>query len=167
MISPGEPQTVEAAIPKRSLRDYQGRTWATRRHMWVDRVASAWLIRRFIDNHARFLWLESPADCPADALGFDFDGASFTHIGDCVTFEVLLASFGLDQDRGLARLGTMIHALDLGVGFVAEGSGFEAVLTGARQRAIDDDHLLADVGLVLDALHTHFSHIPESAALNT
>ncbi|WP_435369959.1 chromate resistance protein ChrB domain-containing protein, partial [Acinetobacter baumannii] len=40
--------------------------WATRRHLWVDRVASAWLIQRFIDPHARFLWLDSPADCPAE-----------------------------------------------------------------------------------------------------
>ena len=59
----------------------------------VDRVASAWLIHRFIDARARFIWLAAPADCPVDALGFDFDGATFTHVGERVTFEVLLASF--------------------------------------------------------------------------
>ncbi|MES2105511.1 MAG: chromate resistance protein ChrB domain-containing protein [Pseudomonadota bacterium] len=158
MLSPGEPQSVEGSIPRRDLDAYQNRTWATRRRLWVDRVASAWLIRRFIDPGARFLWLQSPADCPPDALGFDFDGASFTHIGDRVSFEVLLASFGLEQDRGLVRLGAMVHALDVGNGFVAEAVGFEAMLSGARQRAADDDQLLAEIGVVLDSLHAHFSN---------
>src|SRR3546814_8628301 len=73
------------------------RTWATRRRPWVDRLACAWLIHRFIDSQARFLWLESPALCPADALGFDFDGATFTHIEARVSFEVLLASFRSEE----------------------------------------------------------------------
>ena len=136
---------------------YQGRLWATRRHLWVDRVASAWLIQRFIDPHARFLWLDTPADCPPDALGFDFDGATFSHVGEQVTFEVLLASFGLENDRGLARLGAMVHALDVGGTATPEAGGFEAVLAGARKRWPDDDALLADIGGVLDSLHAHFS----------
>ena len=72
--------------------------------LWVDRVASAWLIRRFIDPEARFRWLAKPSDCPKSALGFDFDGATFTHVGERVTFETLMASFGLDDDAALARL---------------------------------------------------------------
>ncbi|MHC6052204.1 chromate resistance protein ChrB domain-containing protein [Ralstonia solanacearum] len=155
--SPGEPQASGGNIPRRDPAQYQGRLWATRQHLWVDRVASAWLIQRFIDPHARFVWLESPADCPADALGFDFDGATFTHVGDKVSFEVLLTSFGLDEDRGLARLGAMVHALDVGGVPVPEAAGFEAVLAGARKRMANDDALLADVGAVLDSLHVHFS----------
>lgn len=158
LLSPGEPQAIEAAVPRRDIEAYQGRTWATRRHLWVDRVASAWLIRRFIDGQARFLWLESPADCPADALGFDFDGAAFTHVGERVTFEVLLAAFGLEEDRGLMRLGAMVHVLDIGSGFVAEAAGFEAMLAGARGHAKDDDQLLAEMGMVLDSLYTHFNN---------
>ena len=161
MLSPGEPHAVTASIARLDPNHYQGRTWATRQRLWVDRVASAWLIRRFIDRKADFLWLESPAACPPDALGFDFDGATFTHVGDRVSFEVLLASFGLDQDRGLARLGAMVHALDVGGGFVPEASGFEAMLTGARQRAANDDQLLTDIGVVLDALYLHFSNDPQ------
>jgi hypothetical protein len=164
LLSPGEPHAVDAAIARLAASDYQHRTWATRRRLWVDRVACAWLIRRFIDPAARFLWLESPADCPADALGFDFDGAAFTHVGERVSFEVLLASFGLDRDRGLQRLGAMVHALDLGEGFVPEASGFEAMLSGARQRAADDDQLLAEIAPVLDALYTHFSNDPKSGS---
>ncbi len=158
LLAPGEPQAIDAAIARLDRAAYQGRTWATRSRLWVDRVASAWLIRRHIDHGARLLWLESPALCPADALGFDFDGATFTHIGERVTFEVLLASFGLGSDRGLQRLGAMVHALDVGGTFVPEASGFEAMMAGARQRAIDDDQLLGEIGVVLDSLYIHFSN---------
>jgi len=154
----GKPGAAAAAIVPRDPGAYRGRTWATRRHLWVDRVASAWLIRRFIDPDARFLWLEAPGLCPPHAIGFDFDGAAFTHAGPRVTFEVLAASFGLDNDAGLARLGAMVRALDVGEGFVPEASGFEAVLAGARLRLMDDDALLAEIGGVLDSLHAHFSN---------
>jgi hypothetical protein len=142
VLSPDEPHPADGAIPRLDRKDYQGRTWATRRHLWVDRVASAWLIRRFVDSKARFVWLDKPSSCPANALGFDFDGAAFTHVGDRVTFEVLLASFGLDRDPALVRLGQLVHGLDVGGEPVPESSGFEALMTGARQRAADDDALL-------------------------
>lgn len=135
----------------------KGRLWATRARLWVDRVASAWLIHRFIDRDARFIWLKDIKDCPADALGFDFDGAAFTHVDGFVSFETLLASFGLDTDRGLVRLGAMVHALDVGNGDTPEGRGFEAILEGARQRHADDDKLLAEISPVLDSLHAYFS----------
>lgn len=156
ILSPGEPHMAEGAIARRDPIHYQGRLWATRRHLWVDRVACAWLIQRFIDPGAQFLWLENPADCPADALGFDFDGATFTHVGDRVSFEILLASFGLTEDRGLTRLGALVHALDVGGAAVREAAGFEAILAGARKRLPDDNALLAEVSPVLDSLHAHF-----------
>jgi hypothetical protein len=161
VLSPGEPQAIDGAIALLDRAGYQGRTWATRRHLWVDRAASAWLIRRFIDPQASFLWLDSPAECPADALGFDFDLATFTHVGDRVTFEVLRASFGLDHDKGLMGLGAMVHALDVGGGFVPEAAGFEAMLGGVRQRVADDDHLMQEISAVLDALYLHFSGEPK------
>jgi len=157
MLSPDEPQGMAGSIPRRDPAQYQGRRWATRRHLWVDRVACAWLIRRFIDPHATFLWLDDIGQCPDDALGFDFDGATFTHIGDRVSFEVLLTSFGLDENKGLIRLGQMVHLLDIGGSPVAEASGFEAVLAGARERLSDDDAVLEEIGHVLDSLYTHFS----------
>jgi hypothetical protein len=158
-LSPGEPQARAETVRRRDPDNYRGRTWATRRRLWVDRVASAWLIHRFIDPAARFLWLESPADCPPHAVGFDFDGA-FTHVGPRVTFEVLVAAFGLDGDAGLTRLGAMVRALDVGEGFVPEAGGFEAILAGARHRHAGDDALLTDIGAVLDSLHAHFSTHP-------
>lgn len=157
VLSPGEPHTARRAIRPLSRDDYQSRIWATRQRMWIDRVASAWLIRRFIDSDARFLWLPSPDACPADALGFDFDGAAFTHAGERVTFEVLLASFGLDKDPALLRLGEMVHALDVGGPAAPEAVGFEAVMAGMRMRVDNDDQLLAQMGPVLDALYAHFA----------
>jgi hypothetical protein len=157
VLSPGEPHAADRAIRSLVMADYQGRTWATRRRLWVDRVASAWLIRRFIDRAARFIWLTSPDACPADALGFDFDGAAFTHVGERVTFEVLLASFELDKEPALSRLGAVVHALDVGGAPVPEAAGFEAIMAGARERAADDDQLLDEMSRVLDLIYTHFA----------
>jgi hypothetical protein len=156
-FSPEEPSPGIGDVQRLDAAAFQGRRWATRRHLWVDRVASAWLIRRFIDPEASFLWLDAPADCPADTLGFDFDGAIFSHLGDKVTFEVLLASFGLDADAGLARLAQLVHYLDAGGLPVAEAPGFEAVLAGLRAVAPDDDALLAAATPLLDALHRTYS----------
>jgi hypothetical protein len=156
VLSPDEPHETQGQIPQLDAGKYQGRTWATRRRLWVDRVASAWLIRRFIDRDARFRWLAKPSDCPKNALGFDFDGAAFTHVGDCVTFEVLMASFGLKDDAALMRLAAMVHLLDVGGEPVPEAQGFEAVLAGGRERLPDDDALLAEMSAVLDSLYAHF-----------
>ncbi len=155
-LSPGEPHETEGQIPRRTIAEYQRRVWATRRHLWVDRVASAWLIRRFIDPGAQFQWLAQTSDYLPETLGFDFDGAVFTHVGERVTFETLMASFGLEDDSALMRMGAMVRSLDMGDSPVAEGAGFEAVLSGARERLPDDDALLAEVGGVLDSLYTHF-----------
>ena len=80
ILSPDEPHAIKGSISLLSITDYQGRIWAIRCRPWVDRLACAWLIRRFIDAQAQILWLASPNDCPASALGFDFDGAIFSHI---------------------------------------------------------------------------------------
>ncbi|HYQ72286.1 MAG TPA: chromate resistance protein ChrB domain-containing protein, partial [Gammaproteobacteria bacterium] len=158
-FSPAEPTAAVGALKQLDREDYTGRLWATRRRLWVDRVASAWLIRRFIDASARLIWLDQPGDCPDEALGFDFDGAAFTHVGERVTFEVLLASFGLEADAGLAALGRLVHYLDVGGETVAEAAGFESVLAGLRENTADDDELLAATTPVLDALHRRFSAV--------
>jgi hypothetical protein len=121
-------------------------------------VASAWLIKRFVDPDAKFVWLAKPADCPADAHGFDFDGATFTHANDLVTFEVLLAAFDLNDEPGLDGLARLVHYLDVGGDEpVPEAAGFEAVLAGLRDSHATDDALLAAVTPVLDALLRRFS----------
>lgn len=155
----GEPRAAPGGVRRLRAEQYRGRLWATRKHLWVDRLASAWLIRQHIDADARFLWLDHPADCPREALGFDFDGATFSHVGHRVTFETLLASFGLDADAGLARLGALVHYLDVGGAPVAEAAGIEAVLAGLREQhqPTGDDMLLAAAASLFDSLYRSFS----------
>ncbi|PKQ39015.1 chromate resistance protein [Pseudomonas sp. YY-1] len=155
VLSPDEPHAMAGAIAQLHAADYQGRTWATRQRPWVDRLASAWLIRRFIDPQARILWLPSPMDCPADALGFDFDGATFSHVGSRVTFEVLATSFGLEQPA-IARLGLLVHYLDVGGVQPPEAAGIESVLAGLRETLTQDDQLLTAASAIFDGLLASF-----------
>lgn len=150
-VSADEPHSFERPIRRLALADHQGRTWATRRRPWVDRLASAWLIRQHIDPAVTFLWLEHPDDCPKEALGFDFDGAAFSHVGKRVTFETLLASFGLETPA-LLRLGSLVHYLDVGGPQPAEAAGVERVLAGLRAAISDDDRLLEAATAIFDGL---------------
>lgn len=158
LFSPDEPHARDAAVERRHTKDFKGKTWATRKRPWVDRLASAWLIRRFIDPKAKFLWLESPAECPPKAFGFDFDGAAFTHVGALVTFEVLLASFGL-ASPGLSRVGALVHYLDVGGVQPPEAAGVESILAGLRTGIPDDDQLLSAAGAVFDALLANYQQV--------
>jgi hypothetical protein len=156
-FSPDEPHLVRRRIQLRNIKEFRGRTWATRERLWVDRVASAWLIRRFIDPKAKFLWLKHARNCPKRAVGFDFDGADFSHVAAKVTFEVLVASFGLDQDAGLARLAGLVHHLDVGGIPVAEGAGLATILAGARTLHANDDELLSAMTPTLDSLYAGYA----------
>lgn len=156
VLSPDEPRAHLGTVARHAKEDHQGRNWATRQRPWVDRLASAWLIRRFIDPHARFVWLKDTDDCPSDALGFDFDGATFSHQRDKVTFEVLCTAFDLSQ-KALQRLGLVVHFLDVGGVQPPEAAGTEAILMGMRERITDDDALLDAVSSVFDGLLASFS----------
>jgi hypothetical protein len=153
--APDEPHAAARPVERLDAAHYRNRVWATRRRPWVDRLASAWLIRRFIDPQARFLWLESPADCPKRAIGFDFDGATFTHSGAMVTFETLLASFDL-QTPALLRIGVLVHALDAGGVIPPEAAGVERVLGGMRDALTDDDQLALAAAGVFEGLLVAF-----------
>lgn len=152
-LSPGEPAATEALIPRRVLGEYQGRTWATRKRPWIDRLATAWLVQRFIDKKPSFTWLSDPRKCPKSALGYDFDGATFTHVADKVTFEVVAASFGLLEDPALTRLAALVHCIDVGGIPVDEAPGLEMLVRGLQARHADDNALLAAAVPVFDALY--------------
>ena len=152
-LSPDEPAATQAAIPPRAIAEYQGRTWATRRRPWIDRLGTAWLVQRFIDGKPRFVWLSDPRKCPRAALGYDFDGATFTHVGDKVTFEVVAESFGLLEDPALRRLAALVRVMDTGGIPVDEAPGVELLVRGLQARHPDDDQLLAAAIPVFDALY--------------
>ena len=163
MFSPDEPQDGAGDIPVRSVAEFVGRVWATRQRPWVDRLACAWLIRRFIDPTARILWLAHVTDCPPDAVGFDFDGAAFSHTAGSVSFEVMVTSFGLSPNptSALARLGLLVHGLDAGGVQPPEAAGVAAVLAGLSRALPDDDALLASASTVFDGLLSSFASAPE------
>ncbi|MFW0755519.1 chromate resistance protein ChrB domain-containing protein [Pseudomonas sp. H11T01] len=154
-LSADEPHSRDQPIIVLNRSNYQGRVWATRQRPWVDRLACAWLIRRFIDPQARILWLNSPQDCPVDALGFDFDDATFSHVGNRVTFETLQASFEL-HEPGLGRIAALVHYLDVGGIAPVEAVGIERVLAGLRETISSDDLLLAAASAIFDGLLAAF-----------
>lgn len=151
--SPGEPAPAATALQRLPAADFQGRSWATRRRPWVDRLATAWLVQRFVDQTPRFLWLDDTGACPAEAIGYDFDGARFTHVGDRVTFEVVAATFALDTDAALGRLGALVHCIDIGGAPVDEAPGVELLVRGLQARHADDDALLAAALPLFDTLY--------------
>ena len=154
--SPNEPRASVRGLRRATPGDYQKRVWATRKSPWVDRLASAWLIKRFIDRDARFVWLERPSALPKKAVGFDFDGAEFTHVKNRVTFEVLLATFALENDTALQSIAKAVHFLDVGGIPVADARVVEAMLKGAREKAKSDDGLLAEAMRTLDLLYSGY-----------
>lgn len=152
-FSRGEPQGgADRGIARLDARRFRGKRWATRARPWVDRLACAWLIGRFIDPQARFVWLDDVTQMPRGAIGYDFDGARFTHVGARVTFEVMAASFGLDRDPKLQRIGAAVRYLDVGGIPVPEAAGLESVLAGLRELHQDDDRLVAAAAAMFDAL---------------
>jgi hypothetical protein len=154
--SRGEPRPSRRRLKPLNRAKYQKRLWATRKEPWVDRLATAWLIRRFIDPAARFVWIDRPSERPRKAIGFDFDGAQFTHVKNRVTFEVVLESFGLDKDPALAAIGSAVHFLDIGGIPVADARGLETVLRGVKEKARSDDALLSEAMRILDLFHSAY-----------
>ena len=132
---------------------YLKRIWATRHPLRDDRLASAWLIRRFIDPEATLIWLERDQECPSTAIGFGFEGAAFNSTGSKVTFEELLGAFQLEKNATLVRIGAWVQCLDAGGPEIAEAAGVEALLQGARRRANSEEELLLETETAFDLLY--------------
>jgi hypothetical protein len=136
---------------------FQGRLWVTRPRPGVDRMASAWLIRRFIDPQARFAFAADPESLPEAALPFDMFGVDFSHHGDSCTFETLCAVFGI-RNPAIARVAAIVHDLDLkdDKHRAAEAPTVAAMIEGL-QLANNDDHLLLTEGMtVFESLYRAF-----------
>lgn len=129
---------------------YSGRLWITRPRPGVDRMSSAWLIRRFVDPRARFGFAADRERLPsADALPFDMFGVEFSHHGDDCTFETLCRRFGV-QDPAVDRIAAIVHDLDLKDGrFGAPEAATVGVLVDGLQLATAEDDLLLERGITL------------------
>jgi len=141
-----------------SLHDPSGRIWVTRQGVHVDRIASAWLIRRFIDPAATFKFVPGKSYVPeARELRFDMFEAEFTHVGDRCTFEVLLASAGLDNPA-LEAIAGIIHDIDLKDGKFAreETGGIKTLIAGLVMAHESDDERIARGAAILDDLYEFF-----------
>lgn len=130
--------------------------WATRAGVHIDRAASAWLLRRFVDPHAQFVFVTDPADVPADATPFDMRGVDLGHHGGECTFETIVRRYEL-VDPVLTRLGQIVHEADLDDGRydAPEAPGLDAILRGLSMTG-DDERTLALTGPVLDGLYEFY-----------
>ena len=138
--------------------DFKGRTWVTRTGVQIDRIASAWLIQRFIDPKARFKFVPGQQYEPtAGELRFDMFEAEFTHDGELCTFEVLVARFGL-KEGALRAIAEIVHDIDLKDSKFGrpEAAGIDHVIAGIAMRHKDDEPRLRDGGAVFASLYEYF-----------
>ncbi len=133
-----------AVIPK-CIEDYQRKTWVTRKKPFIDRIASAWLIKKFIDKNALFKFIDEKnvQDIDKKAILFDIRGGEFTHQGDLCTFETLLKAFGL-KAGALKKIAEIVHELDIKDEKYknADSKGIEDILIGIRKTVKDDAEIL-------------------------
>ena len=152
------PAADPKAAPPVSAGDVRGRTWVTRTGVQVDRIASAWLIRRFIDPEARFKFVPGQEYAPEPGeLRFDMFEADFTHEGDRCTFEVLLRRFGL-EDPALRQIGEIVHDIDLKDAKFArpEAVGVDRLIAGIAMRHKGDEARIEEGGRVFESLYEYF-----------
>jgi hypothetical protein len=156
----GHPAAAAPAAGPLDRADYLGRLWVTRPRPGVDRMSSAWLIRRFVDAEARFGFAADRENLPAaTALPFDMFGVEFSHYGEDCTFETLCRVFGISEPA-VARIAAIVHDLDLKDGrFGAAEAATVGALIDGLQRTTDDDALLLERGITLfESLYQSFGH---------
>lgn len=154
---PGSPGDVETRAARRAARP-RGRTWVTRHGVFVDRIASAWLIRRFIDRAARFKLVAPEGYAPRRGeLRFDMFEAEYTHEADRCTFETLLRRFRL-RDAALRAIGEVVHDIDFKEAAFgrAEATGIERLLAGIVRKHPADTSRLRRGAAVFDDLYESF-----------
>src|SRR3989441_2223479 len=137
---------------------YQGRRWMTRRNLHIDRLASAWLIRQFIDKRARFYFV-AEGETAEGAIAFDMYGAEFTHHGEDCTFETILKRFGLSNSKGLGEIAEIVHDIDLKDDKFhrLEAVGLNAVVNALSAALRNDRKLVQQASTIFDGLHSLLS----------
>ena len=129
--------------------------WATREHCHIDRAACAWLVRRFIDPEAEFVFVADPDEVPADATPFDMRGVELSHHGGDCTFETLLRHFGL-EDPVLWEMGKLVHEADLAdERFDEPAAAGLNVISRGLSLVLDDEKMLGVSAAIFDGLYEH------------
>lgn len=143
---------------KLDIGQYQGQRWVTRRNLHIDRLASAWLIKQFIDKRPRFYFVAED-ETVEGAIPFDMFGAEFTHHGEDCTFETMLKRFGLSENKGLREIAEIVHDIDLKDDKFhrLEAAGLSAIIDGLSKLLRDDRKLLQQTSVVFDGLHALLS----------
>jgi hypothetical protein len=152
-------QLGEASVSKAATRDDRGRTWVTRPRPEIDRAGSAWLIRKFIDPKAKFIFAKRvPAN--GRAVSFDMLDAEFSHHGEDCTFETLLKRFRI-QDKAAHKIGEMIHDADLDDEKFqrTECIGIDRVLKGWAREGISDQEILRHGLQCFDGLYAFLRRV--------
>jgi hypothetical protein len=146
-------------IAHHSRSEFRGKMWATRAHIHIDRVCSAWLIKRFIDPKARFVFAPEE-QLPKNAILFDVFGAEFTHRGDRCTFETLLESFCL-KDKALLSMAELVHEIDLKDQKYnrPESAGLDMVVRAISDTFRNDEKTLELGSRILDTIFARFSSL--------
>jgi hypothetical protein len=136
------PQSKDS-LPMVNRRSYRRKTWLTRPRPEIDRVGSAWLIQKFIDSRAKFIFANKVSAKPG-AVSFDMLDADFSHHRDDCTFETLAKRFGI-QNRAVRLIGEMIHDADLGDGKFQRSDclGIHRILKGWAKQGMSDHEILA------------------------
>ena len=139
------------------IKDFSDKKWVTRKDIFIDRIASAWLIKRFIDPKARFVF-SSKDKIPGDAIPFDMYGSEFTHHGEDCTFETFIKAFDL-KDSALQSIAEIVHDIDLKDDKYGrkEVEGLAQIITGLSQKLKNDNKLLEKGFEIFDALYQNYS----------
>jgi hypothetical protein len=135
---------------------YQGRRWVTRKNPHIDRLATAWLVLRFIDGRPRFVFVEDGTRVEG-GIHFDMADAEFTHRGEDCTFETVLKEFGLAGDPALGEIAEIVHDIDLKDGKFnrTEAAGLNLTVRGLASVVADDRKLVRQAALIFDGLYEY------------
>ena len=152
--------TVVRSPSKPTKEGFQGRTWVTRKNVHVDRIASAWMIGRFIDKKPKFKFVPGQGyKAKRKEVTFDMFEATFTHVGDCCTFEVLLDQFSI-REPGLVPIAEIVHDIDVKDGKFGrpEAPGIASLIAGIALSHANDEARIVVGGQMFDALLGLFEH---------
>lgn len=143
-------------IISKRIENFQNKVWVTRKKPFVDRMASAWLIRRFIDKNAIFEFIDEKdlEHLDKNRIAYDVRGGEFTHLGDMCTFEVLVKAFNI-KDKQVKKIAEVVHEIDMRDDKFRnlEAKGIEEILQGIRKTTTDDKEAIEKGITVFEMLY--------------